>query len=160
MKLKRWLQTVMTEARTEAIDMVGWKGVSPRCSAPKPWKGFSGGSKVKNPPTKAGDVGLIPGSGRFAWRRKWQHTPVFLPGKFHGQRSLAGYSPCGHKESDMAEVTIIVQSLTWTQHTRLPLLLLFSCSAMSDSLQSHGLQQARLPLSFTISQSLLKLLSV
>ena len=37
------------------------------------------------------------------WRRKWQPTPLFLPGEFHGQRSLAGYSPRGHKESDMAE---------------------------------------------------------
>ena len=34
------------------------------------------------------------------WRKKWQPTPVFLPGEFHGQRSLAGYSPCGRKESD------------------------------------------------------------
>ena len=30
-------------------------------------------------------------------RRKWQHTPLFLPGKFHGQRSLVGYSPWGHR---------------------------------------------------------------
>ena len=37
------------------------------------------------------------------WRRKWQHTPVFLPGKSHGQRSLVGYSPWGCKESDMTE---------------------------------------------------------
>ena len=37
------------------------------------------------------------------WRRKWQPTPVFLPGEFHGQRSLAGYSPWGHKESDTIE---------------------------------------------------------
>ena len=38
------------------------------------------------------------------WRRKWQiPTPVFLPGKFHGQRSLAGSSPWGHKESDTTE---------------------------------------------------------
>jgi len=36
-------------------------------------------------------------------RRKWQPTPVFLPGEFQGQRRLAGYSPCGHKESDMTE---------------------------------------------------------
>ena len=32
--------------------------------------------------------------------RKWQPTPVFLPGKSHGQRSLPGYSPWGHKELD------------------------------------------------------------
>ena len=34
------------------------------------------------------------------WRREWQPTPVFLLGEFHGQRSLAGYSPWGHKESN------------------------------------------------------------
>ena len=38
-------------------------------------------------------------------RRAWQSTPVFLPGESHGQRSLAGYSPWGRKESDMTEVT-------------------------------------------------------
>ena len=38
--------------------------------------------------------------GKIPWRRKWQPTPVFLLGKFHGQRSLAGYSPRSHKESD------------------------------------------------------------
>ena len=37
-----------------------------------------------------GDPSLIPGSGRFPWRREWLHTPVFLPGKLQGQRSLAG----------------------------------------------------------------------
>ena len=35
----------------------------------------------------------------------WQPTPVFLPGEFHGQRSLVGYSPWGHKESDTTETT-------------------------------------------------------
>ena len=43
-------------------------------------------------------------------RRAWQPTPVFLPGESHGQRSLAGCSPCGHKESDTTE------GLTTTQH--------------------------------------------
>ena len=63
---------------------------------------------VKNPPANAGDVrdmDLIPGSGRSPWRRAWQPTPVFLPGESHGQRSLAGYSSWGHKESDMTEAT-------------------------------------------------------
>ena len=36
-------------------------------------------------------------------RREWQPTPVFLPGKFHGPRSLVSYSPWGHKKSDMTE---------------------------------------------------------
>ena len=35
-----------------------------------------------------------------SWRQKWQHTPVFLPGEFYGQRSLVDFSPWGHKESD------------------------------------------------------------
>ena len=42
-----------------------------------------GGAVVKNLPVKAGDIGdegLIPGLGRFPWRKKWQTTPVFLPG--------------------------------------------------------------------------------
>ena len=38
-----------------------------------------------------------PWVGRIPWRRKWQPTPVFLPGKSHGQKSLAGYSPWGCK---------------------------------------------------------------
>ena len=37
------------------------------------------------------------------WRRKWQSIPALLPGKSHGQRSLIGYSPWGHKESDTTE---------------------------------------------------------
>ena len=61
--------------------------------------GFPGGSVVKNPPANAGDAGSIPGSGRsLGGRKKWQPTPVFLPGKAHGQRSLVGYSQWGRKE--------------------------------------------------------------
>ena len=37
------------------------------------------------------------------WRRKWQPTPVFLPGESHGQRNLVGCSPWGHQELDMTE---------------------------------------------------------
>ena len=43
--------------------------------------------------------------GKTPWRKKWQPTPVFLPGKSHGQKSLVGYSPWGHKESDTTEAT-------------------------------------------------------
>ena len=39
------------------------------------------------------------------WRRKWQPTPVFLPGESHGERNLVGYNPWGCTESDMTEVT-------------------------------------------------------
>ena len=52
---------------------------------------------VKNLPDNAGDLGSIPGLGRFPWKKKWQPTPVLLPGKCHGQRSLVGYSPWGRE---------------------------------------------------------------
>ena len=65
--------------------------------------GFPGGSDGKASACNVGDSGSISGSGRFPWRRKWQSTPALLPGKSHGRRSLIGYSPWGHKESDMTE---------------------------------------------------------
>ena len=43
--------------------------------------------------------GFDPWVGKIPWRRKWQSTPVFLPGESHGQRSLVDYSPWGHKRS-------------------------------------------------------------
>ena len=47
--------------------------------------------------------GFDPCVGKIPWRRKWQPTPVFLPGESHGQSSLIGYSPRGHKELDTTE---------------------------------------------------------
>ena len=64
---------------------------------------FPGDSGSKESACNAGDQGLIPGLGRFPWRRKRQPTPVFLPGKSHGWRSPAGYSPLSHKELDTTE---------------------------------------------------------
>ena len=64
-------------------------------------------SVIKNPPANVRDLGSIPGSDpwvrRIPWRRKWHSNPVFLPGKAHGQRSLAGYSPRSCKELDTTE---------------------------------------------------------
>ena len=59
---------------------------------------FPGGSDLQ-----CGRPGFCPWVGKIPWRRKWHPTPVFLLGKSHGGRSLAGYSPWGHKESDMTE---------------------------------------------------------
>ena len=61
------------------------------------------GSGGKESPCNAGDLGLIFGLGRIPWRREWKPTSGFLPGEFHGQRSLAGYSPWCHKELDVTE---------------------------------------------------------
>ena len=77
-------------------------------------RGFPGGSVGKESVRNAGDQGSIPGSGRspgerkdyppqIPWRRERLPTPVFLPGEPHGQRSLAGYSPWGHKELDLVK---------------------------------------------------------
>ena len=50
-----------------------------------------------------GRLGFDPWVRKIPWRRKWQPTPVCLPGKSHGQRSLAGYCPWGWKESDTTQ---------------------------------------------------------
>ena len=55
--------------------------------------------------------GFNPWVGKILWRRAWQPTPVLLPGEFHGQRSLASYSPWGCKESDTTERLILLLSL-------------------------------------------------
>ena len=76
-----------------------WHSVSPLP------RGFPGGTVVNNPPVNAGDTrcGLDPWVRKISWRRKWQATPVFLPGKFHGQKSQEGYNPWSCKELDMTE---------------------------------------------------------
>ena len=61
--------------------------------------GFPGGSVVKNLPANAGDAVSIPGSGRSPGEGNGKPTPVFLPAKSHGQRSLTGYSPWGSQKT-------------------------------------------------------------
>ena len=58
--------------------------------------------------------GFSPWVGKIPWRRQWQPTPVFLPRKFHGQRSLAGCSPWGNKKLDTTEhVCINTHTQSW-----------------------------------------------
>ena len=66
--------------------------------------------------------GFDPWVGKIPWRRKWQPTPVFLPGESHGGRSLVGYSPWGRKESDTTERLYL---LTYFQCFRIKLDLSF-----------------------------------
>ena len=71
-----------TDGSANSVILCLWKGLRrPRWLSKDPW------------------VGKVP------WRRKWQPTPVFLPGKPHGQRSLAGYSSEDHKELFTTEHT-------------------------------------------------------
>ena len=60
---------------------------------------------VKHLSASAGDADLIPGSRRSPGEGDGKPTPVLVPGRFHGQRNLTGYSPRVHKESDTAEHT-------------------------------------------------------
>ena len=52
--------------------------------------GIPGGSNGKEPDCKAGRPRFGPWAGKIPWRREWPPTPIFLPGEFHGQRSLVG----------------------------------------------------------------------
>ena len=70
-------------------------------------KSFSSVSVVKNLPamSRCRRSRFHPWVGKIPWKRAWQPTPGFLPGESHGQRSLVGYSPQGHKESVTTEAT-------------------------------------------------------
>ena len=69
--------------------------------------------------------------GKIPWRREWQPTPVFLPGEFHGQRSLAGYSPWGCRvRNDWATNT----------HTQRLHLLHCPCARMRDTIRNGLLE--------------------
>ena len=66
------------------------------------YKGFGWlrGQRIR---LQCGRPGFDPWVRKTPWRREWLPTPVFLPGEFHGQRSLVGYNSWGHKESDTTE---------------------------------------------------------
>ena len=73
-------------------------------------------------PQESSDLFFNPGgfmpylySTQIHWRRKWQPTAVLLPGKSHGRRSLVGYRPWGHKESDMTE-QLHFHFLSWSNN--------------------------------------------
>ena len=73
-----------------------------------PSQGFPGGTSSKEPTCQRKrhkTCRFDPWVGKIPWRRTWQPILVFLPGKSHGQRSLADYGPHGHQESDMTAAT-------------------------------------------------------
>ena len=70
--------------------------------------GFSGAKSSKGPACQCRIFkrpGLSPWVEKIPWRTAWQPPLISFPGESHGQRSLAGYSPWDHKESDTTEVT-------------------------------------------------------
>ena len=95
---------------------------------------------VKNPLANAGDAkrrGFDPWVGKTPWKRAWQTTPVLLPGESHGQRSLAGYSPWGCKESDTTEAT--QQARTHVLSTYCVLVTLLSAGLQQERKQAPNL---------------------
>ena len=91
--------------------------------------------------------------GKIPWRRKWHPTPVFLPGESHGGRSLVGYSPWGHKESDMTERFHFTSGLDWvrrhsvTRHVSLTQLCPTLCNSINGSSLGppvYGILQAKI----------------
>ena len=89
--------------------------------------------------------------GKIPWTRKWQPTPASLPGESHGQRSLAGCSPWGHRVGLNLDSTTtrMVPSVSLVESVDVEIWLLgrglFSHPVMSDSLQPHEPQHARPP---------------
>ena len=84
------------------------------CSQKHLCLGFPGCPVMKNPPHRT--RGLDPWVRKTPWRRAGQPTPVVLPGKSHGQRSLAGYSPWGHKRLEQnwaTEHTCTLRTTSW-----------------------------------------------
>ena len=82
-------------------------------------QGFPGGTVIKNPLSiqETPETWFDPRVETIPWCRKWQPTPVFLPGQFHGQRSLEGYSPWGHRIGwDWAHTHIIYKVYLWIYH--------------------------------------------
>ena len=86
---------------------------------------FTTKKKKKEPTCQCGRPGFHPCVGKVPGRRAWQPTAVLLPGKSLGQRSLAGYSPWGHKKSDATEHVHVLEHThththTHTYHQSLP----------------------------------------
>ena len=88
---------IFTKVTTQKYSSAGWgwgRGAG-RCSLVTQW--------WKRVCSKYRRCELDPWVRNISWRRKWQPTPVFLPGESHGQRSLTGYSPWGCKELGATE---------------------------------------------------------
>ena len=105
---KLWELVMYREAWHAAVHGVtkSWTGLSDSAELTIR-KGFPGGASGKEPACQCRRYKrcwLDPWIRKIPWKRAWQPTPVFLPGEFHGRRSLVGYSPWCCKESDTTEL--------------------------------------------------------
>ena len=81
---------------------------------------FPNDSAVKNLPTRQGTQ--VPWVRKIPWRRKWQSTPIFLPAKSQRERSLAGYSPWGHKifGHNLSSSSMLIKDVRTVQEHKRP----------------------------------------
>ena len=93
----------MQETQETRVSFLGWEGPLEEEMATHSSRSSLVAQTVENSPEMQ-ETMFDPWVGKI-WRREWQPTPVLLPGKSHGQRSLAGYRPQGCKDLDMAETT-------------------------------------------------------
>ena len=103
--------------------MIQWLRLHSQCSGPGliPDQGCLGGAVVKNLFANAGDLGSIPGSERSSGGGKDSLFQYSCPGKSHGQRSLAGYSPWGSKEFNTTEqLSTIKYHTRWGTRSHMP----------------------------------------
>ena len=105
------------------------------CPSPSSLLWSTLGTQLVKSACKVGCLGSIPEPGRSHRRGKWQPSPVLLPGRFHGQRSLGGCSPWGCKEMGMTEWLTVSLSLPWPERIMLLFRCLWLCRGEQSNLQ-------------------------
>ena len=108
--------------------------------------GFTGGSEVKRLPAMQ-ETWLRSLGWEDPWRKKWQPTPVFLPGESHGERSLVGYSPWGRKEVDTTEwltltFSFIIRTDAEKEFNKMLFLCFFHSKAKQNNHQQIGYRKS------------------
>ena len=112
---------------------------SNHCTLYKSKRGFPRRLSSKETACQCRRRSFYPWVRKTPWRRKWQPTPVFLPGEFHGQRSPGGYSPWDRKESDRTERTDMVLSHSVMSYSETPWIVARQAPlSMEISSQEHS----------------------
>ena len=107
----RWLDSItdsmdvsLSELRELVMDREAWRAAVNGVTKSQTWlRDWTELIPLRTSLVAQMETRFYPWVGKIRWRRKWQPTLVLLPGESHGERSLVGYSPWGHTESDTTE---------------------------------------------------------